>query len=70
MHQSLASREIKALEKKYLKEIEILKFKLLSGAILKDIAKQKNKAVELALLLHGKQCNTAIDSSPFLFEEV
>ena len=70
MHQPLTSLEIKALEKMYLKEIEILKFKLLSGAFWKDIVKQKNKTIELALILHKKQCNTSIGCSNFSLEEL
>lgn len=70
MHQSLASLEIKALERMYLKEIEILKLKLLSGAILKDVIRQKNKALELALMLHKKQSNTPVNCSHFSVEEV
>jgi hypothetical protein len=52
MHQHLATLEIKALEEMYLKEIEILKLKLLNGDLWKDIKKQKNKAVQLALVIH------------------
>lgn len=70
MHQSLASLEIKTLEKMYLKEIDILKLKLVSGAFWKDIAKQKNKAIELALALHKKQCDAPTDCRHFSVEEM
>ena len=65
MHQHLASLEINALEKMYLKETEILKFKLLNGAFWKDVVKQKNKTIELALILHKKQCSTSAGCSNF-----
>lgn len=71
MHQPLATtNEIKALEKMYLREIEILKFKLLSGAFRKDILKQKNKAIKLAMNIHKKQFNNAIACHIFPFEEI
>ena len=70
MYQPPASLDITALEKMYLREIEILKFKLLSGAFWKDIAKQKNKTIQLALILHKKQCNASVDCSHFTVEEV
>jgi hypothetical protein len=57
MNDSLTSLEIKVLEKMYLREIEILKFKLLSGAFLKEVRKQRNKIIELALAIHNKNCN-------------
>jgi hypothetical protein len=46
--------EINVLENMYSSEIQILKFKLLSGAFWKDILKQKNKAIELAMAIHKK----------------
>jgi hypothetical protein len=55
MHQPLESLEIKVLESMYSTEIQSLKFKLLSGAFWKDILKQKNKAIELAVAIHKKQ---------------
>ena len=71
MHQSLASLEIQTLETMYLKEVEILKLKLLSGALWKDIKKQKNKAIELALVIYKKQCgNAPVADNNFLMEEI
>lgn len=71
MHQGLANLEIKTLEAMYLKEIEILKFKLLSGAIWKDIKKQKDKAIELALVIYKKQYdNDTTPDNNFLMEEL
>ena len=62
MNHSLACLEIKALEKMYMREIEILKFKLLSGALSKEVRKQKDKALEIALAIHKKNnSNTVID---------
>jgi hypothetical protein len=55
MHHPLESLEIKVLENMYSSEIQILKFKLLSGAFWKDILKQKNKAIELAMAIHKKR---------------
>ena len=51
MHQPFANLEIKALEKMYLREIEVLKLKMLRGAFWKDIVKQENKTIELALAI-------------------
>lgn len=62
MTQNLANLEVKVLEQMYLKEIEILKFKLLSGAIVREIQKQKIKANKLALAIHKKQINDIIPS--------
>lgn len=59
MTQDLANLEIPVLEKMYLREIEILKFKLLSGAFLKDIRKQRDKAIEVALTIERKQTHSA-----------
>jgi hypothetical protein len=55
MRKPLESLEIKVLENMYSSEIKRLKFKLLSGAFGKDILKQKNKAIELAVAIHKKQ---------------
>lgn len=54
MHQHVTTLETKVLEEMYLREIEILKMKLLNGTLWKDIKKQKNKTVELALTIHKK----------------
>lgn len=64
MTRNLANLEIQVLEKMYLKEIEVLKLKLLSGAFLKDIRKQRNKAIQVALVIHQKQMNNV---APFDF---
>jgi hypothetical protein len=71
MHQGLANLEIKTLEAMYLREIEILKFKLLSGAFWKDIKKQKDKAIELALVIYKKQHgNDTVPDNNFSMEEL
>jgi hypothetical protein len=70
MYRPLASLDIKVLEKMYSREIEILKFKLLSGAFTKEILKQKNKAVELALAIHTKQSNGLVACKNFSFEDL
>lgn len=67
MTQNLANLEIKVLERMYMKEIEILKFKLLSGAIVREIRKQKIKANRLAVAIHKKQNNNVIPRD-FLME--
>ncbi len=54
MTPNLANLEVKVLEQMYLQEIEILKFKLLSGAIVREVRKQKIKANKLALAIHKK----------------
>lgn len=69
MHHPLANLEIKMLEKMYLHEIEILKLKMQTGAFWKDIVEQKNKAMELAMLIHEKQC-TALAVCPNFSIEV
>lgn len=63
MNRSLADLEIKVLEKMYLRETRILKFKLLSGAFKKNVLKQKNKVIEVALAIHLKQFGSAVGSS-------
>jgi len=70
MSQNLAALDISALEKMYLRETGILKFKLLSGAFWKDIVRQKNKAIELALAIHKKQQNNGIVCDNFLMEQL
>jgi hypothetical protein len=59
MTQSLAYLEIKVLEKMYLKEVEILKFKLLCGALSKEVRKQRDKALEIARAIHKKNNSSA-----------
>jgi hypothetical protein len=54
----LKNLDVKVLETSYLKEVEVLKFKILSGAICRDITKQRNKVIELALLIHSTQCSS------------
>lgn len=70
MHQPFANLEIKALEKMYLREIEVLKLKMLRGAFRKDIVKQENKTIELALAIHRKQCRDSIGINNFSAEAI
>jgi hypothetical protein len=55
MHQPLENLEIKVLEKMYLRQTKTLKYKLLSGSLWKNLLKEKNKVLELALAIHKKQ---------------
>jgi hypothetical protein len=68
MNQSLANLEIKALEKMYLRETRILKFKLLSGAFKKNVMKQKNRVIAVALAIHSKQAYGAVVSDNISIE--
>ncbi|HWI94353.1 MAG TPA: hypothetical protein VNT20_23935 [Flavisolibacter sp.] len=70
MSQPFANHEIKALEKMYLLEIEVLKLKMLRGAFWKDIVKQENKTIELALAIHKKQCRDSISINNFSVEAI
>ena len=66
MHQSLVNLEIKVLEKMYLKEVEILKLQLLSGAFGRNMKKQRDKTLLLANIIHEKQFGTV----PLAFEHI
>lgn len=71
MRQPLESLEIKVLENMYSAEIQTLKIKLLSGAFWKDILKQKNKTIELALAIHRKQLTMdGVVPTNFSLEEI
>jgi hypothetical protein len=54
----------------YLLEIEVLKLKMLRGAFWKDIVKQENKTIELALAIHRKQCRDSISINNFSVEAI
>lgn len=69
MNHSLANLDIKVLEKMYLRETQILKCKLLSGVFGKNILRQKNKVIELALAIHAKQYEEIADNH-FCLERV
>jgi hypothetical protein len=68
MHHHLKNLDVKVLETSYLKEVEVLKFKILSGASCRDITKQRNKATSLALAIHRKHYSAdpiaCINTSP------
>jgi hypothetical protein len=71
MHQPLENLEIKALEKMYLRQTKTLKYKLLSGAFWKNLLKEKNKVLELALAIHKKQfTKDSFVPANFLLEEI
>jgi hypothetical protein len=70
MNESLANLQIKVLEKMYWRETRILKSRLLSGAFQKNILRQKNKVIELALIIHKKQCCEGIIPDNFSIEQI
>lgn len=70
MRRNLASLNIKALEEMYLRETEILKARLLKGAVLKDITRQRNKTIKLALAIHIKQYGKVSEGKNISVEEI
>lgn len=69
MKRNLANLSIKALEEMYLRETQVLKIRLLKGAFLKDITKQRNKTIELALAIHHKQFGVITNDKNISVEE-
>ena len=70
MNNNLANLEIKAFEIMYLRETRILKYKLLSAVFTRNILKEKNKAIAVALADHSKQYAEAIIPDNFWIKQI